>query len=347
MNKVFRYRVKGSSSLRRLARMARSVNFVWNYCNDAQKHAVRWGQPWPSGYDLNKLTAGAAKELELGAQTVQAIGQQYAASRSAHNKRQLRYRGRRALGWVPFKALGIKQVADGFKFMGHIFRVWLSRDVPGTIRCGSFAQDSLGHWYSNVCVDVASARTCGPGEVGIDLGLKTVATLSNGEKYDGLRAFRAIEPALIVAQRARKKGRAKVLHAKAKNRRLDGLHKFSTRLVQHNKRVVVGNVSSKALAKTRMAKSVYDAGWGLLRGMLRYKTLAGGATYQEVDEYLSSQLCSNCGSLPDSRPRGIAQLGIREWACTNCKQGHDRDINAARNILALGCERPVEGIPVL
>ena len=248
---------------------------------------------------------------------------------------------------MPFKASGIKQVDEGFKCGGHIYRVWLSRPVPGRIKCGSFAQDALGHWFINLCIDIACVADCGPGEIGIDLGLKTTATMSDGQKYDGLRAYRAIEPKLGIAQRAHKKKRVKALHAKAKNRRLDGLHKLSTQLVGDNKRVAVGNVSSKALARTKMAKSVYDAGWGLLRGMLRYKTLARGATYLEIDEYLSSQLCSHCGSLPDSRPRGIAQLRIREWVCTSCGQGHDRDINAARNILALGSERPIEGILAL
>ena len=347
MDRVYRYRVKGTSSLKRLAKMARAVNFVWNFCNDTQKTAVRWDRRWLTGYDLNALTDGSCKDLGLGAETVQAIGQQYANSRKTHKKRWLRYRGKRSLGWVPFKARGIKQTSDGFKFMGHVYRVWLSREVPGRIKCGSFAQDAQGLWYINLCVDVPVSVDSGQGEVGVDLGLKTTAAMSDGQKYDGLRAYREIEPKLAVAQRARKKQRVKALHAKAKNRRLDGLHKLSTQLVNENKLVAVGNVDSKALAKTKMAKSIHDAGWGLLRGMLRYKTLARGASYLEVDEYLSSQLCSNCGSLPDSRPRGIAQLRIREWVCSACGQGHDRDINAARNILALGRQRPVEGIPVL
>jgi putative transposase len=146
--------------------------------------------------------------------------------------RYLRYRGRRSLGWVPFKASGIKQVNEGFKFGGHIYRVWLSRPVPGRIKCGSFAQDALGHWFINFCIDIACVANCGPGEIGIDLGLKTTATMSNGQKYDGLRAYRAIEPKLAIAQRAHKKKRAKALHAKAKNRGLDGLHKLSTQLVR-------------------------------------------------------------------------------------------------------------------
>lgn len=347
MDKVYRYRIKGSSSLRKLAKQAKAVNFVWNWANDQQKAAVRRRRPWLRPFDLSNLASGGCEEIDLGAETIQGICEQYATSRRTNKKAWLRFRGNRSLGWVPFKARGIKQIGDGFKFRGHTYRVWLSRPVPGRIKCGSFAQDAVGHWYINLCVDVPISTTCGLGEVGIDFGLKTTATMSDGTKFDGARAYRANEPKLAIAQRARKKQRVKALHAQAKNRRLDGLHKLTTQLVRENKLVAVGNVSSTKLAKTKMAKSVYDAGWGLLRGMLRYKTIAGSAVYIEVDESYSSQRCSHCGTLPESRPRGIAALEIREWTCSDCGTGHDRDINAARNILALGSERPVEGIPVL
>jgi putative transposase len=346
MDQVFRYRVKGKASRRKLDAMARAVSFVWNFCGDTQRAALRWGRKWPTGYDFNALTNGCGNDLGISAQTIQAVGQQYAQSRQQHKKRLLRFRGKRSLGWVPFKG-GVRVSGHGFKHMGHQFNVWLSRPVPGAIKCGSFSQDARGHWYINVCVDVIYAWVCPDKKVGIDLGLKTTATMSDGQKYDGLRAYRAVEESLGKAQRAHKKKRVKALHAKAKNRRLDGLHKLSTQLVRDNQMVVVGDVSSKNLGKTKMAKSVYDAGWGLLKNMLRYKSIAKGVTYREVNEAYSSQLCSACGSLPGSRPRGIAQLGIREWVCSNCGQGHDRDINAARNILALGCERPVEGILAL
>ncbi len=88
-----------------------------------------------------------------------------------------------------------------------------------------------------------------------------------------------------------------------------------------------------------MAKSVYDAGWSTFRSMLKYKS----AGYVEVDERFTTQICSDCGALPDSRPRGIAGLGIRAWECSECGASHDRDVNAARNILALAlsAQRPV------
>jgi len=94
----------------------------------------------------------------------------------------------------------------------------------------------------------------------------------------------------------------------------------------------VGNVNSAGLAKTKFAKSVYDVSWSSIRGMLRYKSIAKGAWYEEVDEKFTTQTCSHCGALPDERPKGIAGLGIRQWTCSGCGTEHDRDVNAAKNI---------------
>jgi transposase len=103
--------------------------------------------------------------------------------------------------------------------------------------------------------------------------------------------------------------------------------------------------TSSSLAK----KSVLDAGWSSFRHMLRYKSARRQAVYVDVDERLSSQVCSACGSLPPSRLRGIADLGIREWECSECGTSHNRDVNAARNILATALEhqRLVGGITAL
>ena len=110
----------------------------------------------------------------------------------------------------------------------------------------------------------------------------------------------------------------------------------------------MGNVNAARLAKTSMAKSVLDAGWSSFRNMLRYKAMRHGAWFEEVNESFSSQLCSACGCLPASRPKGIAELGIRQWVCSDCGAEHDRDVNSALNLLARSGHRaPVVGIPVL
>ena len=114
-----------------------------------------------------------------------------------------------------------------------------------------------------------------------------------------------------------------------------------------NEFIVVGNVSSSALAKTTMAKSVLDAGWFMLKTQLKYKAIARSVVFEEVNEAYTTQTCSCCGSISVNSPKGRAGLGIREWMCAECGTLHDRDVNAARNILAAGHSRLVGGILVL
>ena len=143
-----------------------------------------------------------------------------------------------------------------------------------------------------------------------------------------------MEDKLAVAQRANKKQRVKAIHAKIANRRKDALHKLSTQLVNEYGAIFIGGVNAASLAKTRMAKSVLDAGWSAFRTMLRYKADDRGVWFEEVDEAYSTQTCSCCGSI--TGPKGVAGLGIRGWQCSVCGAEHDRDINAAKNILAAG-----------
>ncbi len=132
----------------------------------------------------------------------------------------------------------------------------------------------------------------------------------------------------------------RAIHAKIRNRRKDAIHKFTTHLAERYGVIFVGDVSSAKLVKTKMAKSVLDAGWHQLKTQLKYKAIARSGVFEEVNEAYSTQVCSCCGAKPDSSPKGRAGLGIRHWICSECGAEHDRDINAALNILAAG------GIPV-
>ena len=109
----------------------------------------------------------------------------------------------------------------------------------------------------------------------------------------------------------------------------------------------MGDVASAKLVKTKMAKSTLDAGWSSLKTMLEYKSHQAGIVFMEVNESYTTQTCSCCGSIPASSPKGRAGLRIREWTCSDCGAEHDRDVNAAKNILAAGHRRLAEGIPVL
>ncbi|MES2261789.1 MAG: transposase [Pseudomonadota bacterium] len=337
MKLVYRYRVKSLTGL--LNHQARAVNFVWNYCNDRQKDALRFGRRWHTGFDLIKLTTGCSKELGLHSGTVDDVCQQYAKSRSQSHRPYLRYRGRKSLGWVPLKGRELKRESNAFRFAGNTFRVFYSRPLPeGKITDGTnFSRDRRGNWFLNITLEVAEAPARMPVQgVGIDLGLDTFATFSSGRKIKAQRIYRKAEAALAKAQRAHKTRRVKAIHAQIANRRRDFLHKRTTRIVRAFDYIVVGNVHAAALAKTSMAKSVLDAGWSSFRTQLAYKAVKHGAWFEEVNESFTTQICSNCGTLPDSRPRGIADLGVREWQCSSCGAVHDRDVNAALNILRRG-----------
>jgi IS605 OrfB family transposase len=181
--------------------------------------------------------------------------------------------------------------------------------------------------------------------VGIDLGLKDTATCSNGLRLEAHRFYRNAQEQLAKAQRANKKKRVKAIHAKIKNKRLDAIHKFTARVVRENAFIVIGNVSGSGLAKTKMAKSVLDAGWFMLKTQFEYKSKAMQAEFLEINEAYTTQACSRCGCISDGSPKGRTGLGIREWACSECGAHHNRDVNAAMNILALGHQRLAGGIP--
>ena len=218
---------------------------------------------------------------------------------------------------------------------GQYFGIWDSYGLAGyKFRSASFNEDSRGRWYFNVVVDVEQKLSAGQEAIGIDLGLKEVATCSDGAELGSGRWYRGAEQQLAIAQRANKKQRVKAIHAKIANRRKDALHKFSRQLVGRCGEIYVGNVSSSKLVKTKMAKSVLDAGWSMLKTMLEYKGAHAGIVVREVNESFSTQACSECGSI--SGPKGIEGLGIREWTCPDCGAEHQRDVNAAKNILGRG-----------
>ncbi|AFQ50383.1 IS605 family transposase OrfB [Burkholderia cepacia GG4] len=180
---VYRYRVKSLSGLRN--KQSRAVNFVWNFCNDTQKHALKLSKKWPTGFDLNMLTSGSSKELGIHSGTVNATCEQYAKSRSQRRRPYLRYRGRKSIGRVPLKGRDLKREGDAFRCAGNTFRVFNSRPLPeGKIKDGTnFAQDGRGNWFLNIVIEIpdVQARPIRSG-VGIDLGLKDFAALSTGEK---------------------------------------------------------------------------------------------------------------------------------------------------------------------
>ena len=338
-----------------LSAMACEVNQVWNFCNETSHRAIRERRQWLSGYDLQKLTNGFSKcdGIHIGSPTVQQVCEDYAKARKQFKKAKLRWRvsnpqsSKYSLGWIPFKARALQYKAGQIAFAGQRFNLWDSYGLADyELRAGSFSQDTRGRWYLNVVVKVQPQSTAGTASVGIDLGLKEAAVTSTGERIEG-RFYRKLEAQLGMAQRAHKKQRVRAIHAKIANQRKDLLHQFSTRLVKHNAAIFVGDVASAKLVKTTMAKSTLDAGWSMLKTMLEYKSHQAGIVFEVVNESYTTQTCSCCGSIPASSPKGRAGLRIREWTCSDCGAEHDRDVNAAKNILAAGHRRLAVGIPVL
>ncbi|WP_432743409.1 transposase [Methylobacter sp. G7] len=345
-----------------LNRMAFDANQVWNAAN-AYSDEFSW-VPVPevgyincgtSAFELMKDLKGIRKErgMIIDSTAVQEVIAVHAKARKQFKKNKLNWRcsggARRALGWVPFKSGAAKWVNGQIRYAGQYFKVWGSYGLSQfDFRSGCFSQDARGRWYFNIVVYVdVELRPATGGQIGIDLGLKTTATCSNGDTLARQDCYRNSEMKLGIAQRAKDKKRIKAIHAKIKHRRKDAIHKFSNKLVKENSLIVVGNVSASGLAKTKMAKSVLDAGWAMLKTQLEYKSIRTQGVFIEVNESYTTQACSCCGCISASSPKGRAGLGIREWTCAECGTTHDRDIHAAKNILALGHKRLAVGIPFL
>nr|WP_313078231.1 transposase [Moraxella sp.] len=352
-----------------LNRLSGSVNFVWNYVNDlSYRHLQKTGKFF-SAYDLNDYTKGSGELLGLHSQTIQAINETHTKSRKQSKKAKLSWRTnnpkskRKNLGWLPFKQSAIKHIAThqtGKKGLKSTLQLSLAKgqklviDLWDSYNLSLYqintleiVQDSRNRWYACITVKQYPKTTCGMGSVGIDLGLKDSATASNGDKLQIKQTLKYAK-ALATAQRAKNKQRVKAIHAKIKHTRQDLIHKFTTQLVKDNALIVVGDVRTTQFnsKKGKLAKSVYDAGWFELKRQLTYKCENAGCRFEIVNEKYTTQTCSCCGDMSSS-PKGRAGLRIREWTCATCGTRHDRDINASKNILAVGLNRLVEGIPSL
>src|SRR5215471_3311941 len=347
---TYKYRIKDSTSGKHLCKMAGAVNSVWNYCQEVSLLAYRRDKALLSAYDLNNLTSGTSKDLQLSSQTIQAICEAYATRQRQHKKLKLKWRSRtRSLGWIPFKRATIKLQGATVTYCGQRFRLWLSRPVEGVIKTGSFTQDARGRWY--VCFQCAvpdAAEPVGHLELGIDLGLTHQITCSDGSRYARANLTRQHADALAMAQRARKKQRVKAIQTKIANGRKDWTHKATTAIARRAKLIVIGDVSSAQLTKTAFAKSTYDAAWYSVRHQLTYKAIRLAGVCVPGREIFSSVTCSDCGAR--TGPSGLSALGVREWVCSRCGAVHERDVNAAKNILATfrtGRGTPTKGILAL
>ncbi|MER6572900.1 RNA-guided endonuclease TnpB family protein [Streptomyces sp. NPDC001093] len=221
-------------------------------------------------------------------------------------------------------------------------RVKWSRALPSTPSTVTVVKDSAGRYFASFVVETEPTEVVPETdtEVGIDLGLGHFAVLSDGTKVDSPRFLRRAEKRLKKAQRElsrkqksssnRGKARVKVAraHARVADARREFHHQLSTKLIRENQAVAVEDLAVKGLARTRLAKSVHDAGWSAFVGMLEYKAARYGRTFMRIGRFEpTSQVCSACGVKDGPKP-----LSVREWTCEACGAVLDRDINAAVNV---------------
>ena len=337
---TFRYRLKDGNQKGRLKTLAGQVNFVWNFANEVIRENWRRSRRYTTKNDLHRLTRGASKELDINSQTIQSVVYE-CLLRTQKVKKHVRFRsGRKNLGWIPFNGQTVKYCGAYITYNSLKVRLWEHRKLlPGAeIKTGSFAEDARGRWYLNLTCEVPDAVAmlppAPPKDVGIDPGVKTILTTSDGEKFERENLTRKFEAQLAKAQRHGKKRLVKKSHAKIKARRQDFSHKASDHLAKSYQMIYFGDADSSQIAQTRMSKGVLDAGWYQVYSLLQYKTMRRGGMVLKVGEKFSTVTCSAC--LFRCGPRGLSGLSIREWTCQSCGAVHDRDINSAVNILRSG-----------
>lgn len=238
------------------------------------------------------------------------------------------------------------KVVDGYLYVPKIglVGVVLHRPLEGTVKSATFKQDATGVWYVSLVVHFELADTTPPPPapeqvVGVDLGLKELAVISDGERVPAPKHYRRAERKLRRLQRrlsrcqkgskGREQARSTIArhHLKVANQRKDHLHKLSARLVGQYDAICVEALAVAALVKTKLGKSVLDAAWSQFRFQLSYKSCWNRKRLVVIGRFFpSSRLCGACGAI-----NGELTRSDREWTCA-CGTVHDRDLNAARNI---------------
>jgi putative transposase len=341
---------------------------VWNDCLRDRKEAHAAGLPYVTSAELSRLRITQAKRTEERAwlADVSAVVLQQSLRDldtayknffdSLRGKRQGRKVGPPRYKSKKDNRQSIRLTTNAFALQGDgtvyvakvgNLKVKWSRRLPAVPTSLTVTKDSCGRYFLSFSFVVDTEPDILPQvetDAGIDLGLSVFAVLSDGRKIDSPRFLRRAEKKLKRLQRElsrkqkgsknRAKARLKVAHqhAKVANRRRDFHHKASTQIIRDNQAVYVEDLAVSGLGRTRLAQSVHDAGWSAFVGMLEYKAALHGRTFTKADRaFPSSQVCSACGFRDGPKP-----LHVRQWTCGACGTVHDRDHNAARNVLFEG-----------
>ncbi|WP_329333303.1 transposase [Streptomyces sp. NBC_01352] len=371
VKRAFKYRFYPSDAqAAELSRTFGCVRKVYNLALDARTQA--WARQervnynatsamltaWKKTEELAFLNDVSSVPLQQTLRHLQTAFTHFFARRARYPRFKSRKRSRKSAEYT----------TSGFRFqdgqltlakMADPLDIVWSRPLPdgATPSTVTVSQDAAGRWFvSLLCEDPhVTPLPATDSAVGIDVGLNHLLTLSTGEKIANPRHERRDRARLARAQRElsrkakgdganRRKARRKVakIHARITDRRHDLLHKLTTRLVRDNQTLVIEDLAVRNLVKNRtLARGISDASWSEFRCLLEYKAAWYGRQVIAVDRFFpSSRLCSVCGTVQDRMP-----LSVRTWTCA-CGAAHDRDVNAAKNLLAAGLAVSVCGAGV-
>ncbi|MCX5084679.1 RNA-guided endonuclease TnpB family protein [Streptomyces sp. NBC_00401] len=371
-----------------LGRAFGCARVVFNDAVRARKDAHAAGLPYPKAAELSQTLITCAKRtverswlgevssvvLQQSLRDVEAAYKAFFASLKGERKgarvgaprfksrkdwrQSIRFTANARWSITPTGRLNLPKIGE--------VRVKWSRTLPVVPSSVTVIKDSAGRYFASFVIDTdpaadAARMPAAEQAIGIDLGLTHFAVLSDGTKIDSPRFLRRAEKKLKKTQRElsrkrkgsknRAKARLKVAraHAQVADARKEFHHQLSTRLIRENQAIAVEDLPVKGLARTKLAKSVHDAGWSQFVTMLAYKAARYGRPLIKINRFEpTSQVCSTCGHHDGPKP-----LHVREWTCPVCGTRHDRDVNAAKNVkqaaglAASACGAKVRPEPVL
>jgi putative transposase len=323
---------------------------LWNtllaHCKDTYEKTGRF----PTKSQLQSMT----KDSGLYSQTSQNISHKINNAMLRYFK--LRKKGGR-VGFPRFKSIDrLKSVyypQSGFKLDNKLkvspfgeISIVKHREINGKIKTLTLKRESSGKWFAVFCVEQEAEipRENNGERIGIDLGLKTFGTLSNGDKIRNPRHLKRYEDRLATYQkrlakmkkgsknRWKQKNKIAVLHEKITNTRADFLHKTSNKLVNDYSLIALEKLASQEMSEQNYGKYINDAGWGMFANMISYKAESAGCKIVFVNPRDTTKTCHICGNKRDM------PLNKRIYECEYCGMVEDRDLNASKNILIRATE---------